>query len=511
MFSFLQLTEKKHWWTLTAVFFVLMLITYGKSLGNDFVLWDDSLLIFLNPIVQSITPTTIKVIFSSYDPELYIPLTLLSFQLDWLIGSGNPAIFHITSLVLHTVSSVLLVSCVKKLTGNCTLAILTGLLFALHPLNTEAIAWASGRKDVLSVFFFLLSLLLYLHYRENESKKIYWISVFVFLLGLLSKAVVVSLPFVLLLCDYLQKRADRKMLIDKIPYFALSIVFTIVAFGGKAASLGQSALSTKLLMVIKAPIFYIQKLLVPYPLMALYPYHDPITLSSPAFFVPFLILIAILLLGFFVYRKARIVTFAIFFYFVTLAPSLLNFDKEGVFYIASDRYAYIPSIAFFLIVAFCITSIWQKYPVWKTLTASVTAVIFLLLMLLSFNQSMTWNMTETLFLNVLKHEPRSHVAHNNIGDALLRKGQVSEAIEHLSQSLKIHESAEANYNLGLIAHSNSDLQKAEDYYMRAINYDTKHAPAHLNLGAIYADKGEIDAAIAEFSFATVSQPFFETP
>ena len=163
---------------------VLTLLVYGKSLGNAFVRWDDSMLIYENPIVREISWKSLKAAFTTYDPELYIPLTFLSYQIDYAIGGMHPFGFHLTNLVLHTLNAVLVFFLLQlllsgnnpplplkgegrvRVAGRGT-AFLVALLWAIHPLNTEAVVWASARKDVLSTFFFLGSLCTYLKWRDG--------------------------------------------------------------------------------------------------------------------------------------------------------------------------------------------------------------------------------------------------------------------------------------------------------------------------------------------------------
>ncbi|MBI4129132.1 hypothetical protein HY464_00395, partial [Candidatus Peregrinibacteria bacterium] len=171
----------------------LTFLVYGQSLGNAFVRWDDSMLIYENPIVREISWKSLKAAFTTYDPELYIPLTFLSYQIDYAIGGMHPFMFHLTNLVLHTLNAVLVFFLVTLLgipshargrnssnPSPCPLpwgegnggphfvAFAVATIWAIHPLNTEAVAWASARKDVLSTFFFLLSIILYLRYRNEK-------------------------------------------------------------------------------------------------------------------------------------------------------------------------------------------------------------------------------------------------------------------------------------------------------------------------------------------------------
>ena len=167
----MQVRISRHWTLLAAVLFGLLLLIYSRSLWNDFVLWDDDYLIVHNPLIRSLSPHAIWTAFTSYDPELYIPLTFLSYQLNYLIGGLHPFIFHLTNLLLHGINAMLISRIAFKLSQkNVWITAAAGLLFAVHPLHTEAIVWASARKDVLASTFFLVSLFLYLRYRESDQR-----------------------------------------------------------------------------------------------------------------------------------------------------------------------------------------------------------------------------------------------------------------------------------------------------------------------------------------------------
>jgi len=146
---------------ITGAFFVLTFALYGSSLSNSFVRWDDGMLIYENPAIREITPSTLKTVFTSYDPELYIPLTFMSYQVDYALGGTNPTIYHAQNLFWHTLNALLVAGFILLLSRRKWIALLCGVLFAIHPLHTEAVAWASARKDVLSTFFFLVSLISY--------------------------------------------------------------------------------------------------------------------------------------------------------------------------------------------------------------------------------------------------------------------------------------------------------------------------------------------------------------
>ena len=191
--------SRKHIALLGIVFLALTLFAFGPSLFGEFVFWDDDLLVFENPVVQVMTPWTLGKIFTMYDPELYIPLTFFTYQINYLIGGMSPFVYHLTNIVLNAGNALLVTGIAYLLLKrNRTAALLTGLLFAVHPLHTEAVAWISARKDILSAFFFLIATLLFLLHEEHPTRKRYTGMLIAFLCALLSKVIAVTFPVVML-------------------------------------------------------------------------------------------------------------------------------------------------------------------------------------------------------------------------------------------------------------------------------------------------------------------------
>ncbi|NOS68019.1 MAG: phospholipid carrier-dependent glycosyltransferase, partial [Candidatus Peribacteraceae bacterium] len=233
---------------------VLLAIIYGRSLFNDFVFWDDPDLILDNPFIRGLTPQNVVHAFSTYDPDLYVPLTTVSYQVNYVLGGLQPFIYHLTNLLLHAGSSILVGWIALRLSGKKSIALVTALLFAVHPVNVETVAWVSARKDVLSGFFFLLSLGSFLRWRTDDDRRWYVLALASFLFGLLSKVSILGLPFLLLLSDWhASRKFTKNSLLSSLPFFLLSIVFGYVAVFGKLW--GTSSLWVKFLVVMQLTAF----------------------------------------------------------------------------------------------------------------------------------------------------------------------------------------------------------------------------------------------------------------
>lgn len=502
-------SRSTRWWIIGGFFLVTFLV-YGASLTNQFVRWDDGLLIYENPAIRSITPSSLKTIFTTYDPELYIPLTFFSYQIDYLIGGTNATIYHIQNLLWHTLNALLVSWLAFLLTRRGWLALLCGLFFAVHPLHTEAVAWASARKDVLSTFFFLGSLIAYLHFHTDRKRKFYLLSLGAFFLGLLAKVTIIGLPVILLLLDFRNRRTwNLRLWLEKIPFFALSTVFGVIAIFGKTAVLSRSTPLEQLLMATKSTIFYLEKLFLPIRLSVLYPYEGTITIFSPDFFIP-ISLCAILTVSVLVsLRWTREVLFAVGFFLIAIAPTFLNFAKGNLdLYFASDRYAYVGSIGALFLLMTILGALSQRSRIWWRCIYAGTVITCITFGIMAHAQSAVWKDSESLFTNVLKYYPNTYVALNNTGNAYLRRGQMEEAAAYYRKSLKRKWSAYTLSNLAAVYRSQGRLDDAESLLNQAIAGEPDSKVAYVGLGILEATRGNFEKAYAAYTRALAIDPQF---
>ena len=459
----------------------LPLAVYAHSLGNSFVTWDDRLLIVDNPIVHGLTWSNIRAAFTSYDPELYIPLTLLSYQMNCAIGGLEPFGYHLGNLVLHIANAVMVCSIFPLLINprsrsgeprlSATAAFLAALLFAVHPLHTESVVWAAARKDVLSTFFFLWTVLFYLQSRGDQNmRKKYWWSVVAFALALLSKVSVITWPLMLPLMDwYRGEKMDRKMLQRALPYFGLSIIFGIVALGGKIANTGF--LYEKILIGCRAVTLLLQKFFIPVHLSPLYPFTKPIDFATPELTISLLFVIGVtcIVLWLAFKRDMRLPLFAWGWFLLFLAPSSSNVMKGHNelldIYVTSDRYAYLPSMGLFWIGALGVGRWVEK----KTkVTYGIISLVLLLFCVLTYRQSLVWKDTLTLFTHVSEVQPNSYVAWTNIGTEETRRGNINRGLEAYRTALAIRDDATTWYNVGQILRAQGKIELAIQAYEKAV-------------------------------------------
>ena len=421
------------------------LFTYLPSLRNGFVDIDDGLLITKNAIVLHLTPQTLWASFTSFDPELYVPLTFVSYQLEAAIFGVHPFVFHLTNLLLHMGTALLVFAVVRRLAARrfpddaFLIGFFCAIVFAIHPLNTEAVVWAAARKDVLSSFFFFASLLFFLTFRTDYKRRTYVWSIVFFVLALLSKVSVLMLPFILLLVDAGEGRClSWAVWKEKIPFFGLSLLFGLIALFGKQTQLSSLSVFEKGLLACKAAVFYLFSLLWPTGLTIFHLQQMPLTLSQPDLWAPPLIVLALLIIALFAYRRHRSVFFGIAFYLILLLPSFITFWKNGFVYFASERYAYVPMVGIlFALGTVVIPPLRTIFRTRRIPALAAGIVLFVILSGLTMRQSLTWHDPVALNERALLVNSRSAHALNNLGSANFAAGKYREALSFFDRALAI--------------------------------------------------------------------------
>lgn len=487
-------------WKMIAGFFLLTFLVYGASLANRFVAWDDNYVIDFNPVVRGFTWDHLQKTFTTFvDPELYNPLTFISYQLDYTLGGLHPFIFHFTNLFLHTFNALFVAWLLFLLSKKKWIGLMGGILFAIHPLNTEAVAWASARKDTLSTFFFLLSLIAYLYHQEKDAdRKWYGWSLVAFVCGLLSKVMVLTLPGVLLLIDYLQERKfTLRLVLEKIPYVVLSGIFGIIAIFGKKNIVSTTSPLDTLLMAAKSTFFYIEKLIWPTHLSVIYPYTKDIGIGSPDFLLPMLAVAIMGGIAVFFYTKKRTITFGILFYLLTLIPTFLNFAKGGEFYFASDRYAYIPQIGLIFLVLTLVDTFSSSHRKQHFFINGIAVIVVCIFSALTLLQSLRWHDSQTLFLQTLRYYPDAVVARINLGLVYRESGLLDKAMEQFIFAEKLRpKNGLIQTNIGATYQKEGRTDDAIAAFKKAIELEPQKPDGYLSLGMAYEAQGKVDEAFA---------------
>lgn len=496
-------------------------------LTSDFVSLDDTLLITGNATIQELTPRSVFHAFTSYDPELYVPLTLVTYQLEHAVAGLTPQVYHFTNLLLHIASALVLFFLAAMILRSYTAGFFVALLFAIHPLNTEAVAWAAARKDVLSTFFFLLTL--YLFERAERFDEVYlkkW-SILTFLCALLSKVTVLPLVLILPLLGLMRGKAPRD-LNGKCywPYAALGVVFAGIAYYGKTKNLGNLSLWDYALIGCKSTVFYLGKIFWPVDFSVSYHQMTPVTLAAPEFSVPVVFVLVLVCVMLWMFWKRWIFPAScLLFFFLTVSVNFFNVWKNGMLFFASDRYAYIPAIGIFLLFGYLLTKLFavvrSRTGAERIMYLDITLGILLtgILFPLTVAEAFVWQGSESLYIHALTVLPTSVMVLNNLGDLYVDEGKEDQG---MALFLRAVESDPKNIvaltNIGNLYKKHGDLANAEKYYRIAAESVPKNPfPEHLMglylLGELQIDTGKTEEGLDTLGQAVIlggqyAEPYF---
>lgn len=486
-------------------------ISFYPSLKNDFVNFDDIQYVTNNRMIQDFSLENIKLIFGRFYMGHYHPLTLLSYFLEFQFFNLNPFAYHTTNLLLHLLNSLLVFWLILMMGGGTLASLVVALLFSIHPLHVESVAWISERKDVLYSFFFFGSMISYLYYRKNHGMNYYYLSLSLFVLSLLSKSMAVTLPIILLLCDYLLGRKfDKKSFTEKIPFFSIAFFFGIIAIYAKDSP-GTTSLKApvsfieSLFILSQVIVSYFSKLVLPIRLSCLYPSIKEISSSSSYLYLS--LVVGLLIGGILSGKLSKKITFGILFFFITISPILpLN--------IVADRYTYIPFIGIFYIIGEGFSWLYH----WKIAAHKIVKTIPLIMFIgivgifsfLTWERCRIWKDSVSLWSDVLKNYPNILIAYIDRGTAFLQRREFDRAISDFNHALKMNpddEKTSSIYNNRGNAYVGKGLyDQAIPDFTKAIALNPRYEVAYSNRGNTYYTKGLYDQALKDFNTALEINP-----
>ena len=518
-----------------AVVALLTIVTFLPALRNDFVgNFDDAKNFLTNPHYRGLGWTQIEWMFTTMHMGQYVPLTWITLGLDYLLWGMNAAGYHLTSLLLHAVTAVLFYFVSRHLIGLATGrpdawataagAAVAALLFAVHPLRVESVVWVTERRDVVSGVFYMLALLAWFRAveREPRSRPWYWASVALFAGALLSKALTVALPVVLLVLDVYPLRrlggaqgwwtpGARRVYAEKAPFVALAAVAAVIALVaivrlGNMAPLDRLSLSERVGVSAFSLTFYLWKTLLPVGLSPLYELPARVDLSAPRSLQSFAVIGLTSALGVVLRHRAPWLAGAWIVYVVTLLP-VVGILQNGP-QIAADRYTYLACLPWALLIGGAVAVALRRAARKGREAALALAVATVLLVVglegLTVNQIAAWRDSLTLWRHAVRVDPSNALAHNNLGAALLEAGRPDEAIDAFKNAvdwlpLSLRESrANVFFKLGTLLQQQGDLSGAETRYRETLAMDRFHALAWNNLGTVLAIRGEFEEALQAF-------------
>jgi len=486
----------------------LNLVVYGQVYDFAFVNYDDGDYVTENPYTQApFTLHSLRWAFTTGYFNNWHPATWLSHMLDYQLFGLEPGGHHLVNLGFHILNSLLLFEILRRMTGALGPSALVAVLFAIHPLHVESVAWVSERKDILSTFFGLLALAGYLVYVKRPSVARYLLVAVPFACGLMAKSMLVTWPCVLLLLDYWPLRrietkvASWRRIREKLPLFALSFAVGIVALflrTSPTASFGASMANASVNY-----LRYLVKTFYPAGLTVFYP-HPGDAIVWPHVVCATGILAAITALAIVWARRRPFFLVGWLWYLGTMAPAIgaVQIGLHGM----ADRYTYIPLIGIFIIIAWGISER-ARSAVSKRAVVALATVAVLGMTVVAFFQVQHWRNSTTLFEHARSITPNSSIVHNNLGLAFMEDGRIPEAIDQYEKAIELDPAcAKAHNNLGIVLEKLDKPIEAIQHYREAIQTDPDYAAGHYNLGTFLAKQGKPEEAVAEFLETLRIQP-----
>jgi tetratricopeptide (TPR) repeat protein len=528
-----------------AIALLLALVTlglYGPVLGHAFIDFDDDLYVTANPMVrQGWTWSGFTWAWTTGHAANWHPLTWLSHITDCALFGLQPAGHHATSALLHTANTVLLFLLLRRMTGAVWRAAVVAALFGWHPLHVESVAWVAERKDVLSTLFFLLTIWGYVRYvgefkvQSSKFKVFYGLSLVFFVCGLLSKPMVVTLPFVLLLLDYwpLERFGPglgTRLVIEKLPFLALSAVLSAATYfvqksGGTVSE--ATPFFARALNAVLAYGRYLGRMLWPAHLAVMYPYSTDVPLVE---LCACMLLLAALTWLALKCRQQRYLATGWFWYLGTLVPviGLVQAGPQS----SADRFTYVPLIGIFLMIVWGVADLAVKWriPAWEPALAAGlvlaacaagtevqlgywtdSGTLFAHALAVTTGNDLAWNREGTYlaaegktgealqcFTNSLAVTKNNYLAWNNLGSHLLKQGKAAEALQCFTMSMQDRERPVNLHNAGMALKALHRPSEAIQFFAKALALDPNYIPAHMSLADALADDGKNDEAVGEY-------------
>ena len=538
----------------------MTLAVYLPALQNDLLNWDDNAYVVENPFIRSFNVNLFRDVFFQFTAGNWHPLTWISHSLDYAVWGLNPLGHHLTNIVLHGMNTFLVVILITMLLeaakertpdhggigflNNRTILIVgggVGLLFGLHPLHVESVAWVAERKDLLCALFFLLSVIMYVKYGvagQNEmdqgkgffqfKDKHYWSALGFFILALLSKPMAVSLPLVLLILDWYPLnrissfRSFQLAFIEKLPFAALSLISSLVTVlaqksGGALPSTVLVSLPVRLLVAALSVIGYLSKMLLPVNLMPYYAYpvQSTVSLFSPVYLISIILLIGITVFCISVVKQQRHWLSSWLYYIITLIPVLGIVQIGGQ--AMADRYTYLPSLGPFLIIAlgfawvvnFIVGEKVQNLTL--VLAISVTAIgINGYLAYATIQQTAVWKNSISLWSSVIAKEPHNEfLPYINRGQAFDKLKQYDKAIADYGIAIAIDPTSdEALNNRGVTYQKMNMIDKALVDFNAALSLNPSFYQAYNNRAYAFGLIGDFDKAMVDYDHALALNPSY---
>lgn len=483
---------------------------YAQVGGFDFVAYDDGPNVFENAHVRTgLTPANIRWAFSAEVLSNWAPVTVLSHIATGSFFGMEGGAHHLVNVIIHALASGLLFMALRRATGARAMSAFVAFVFALHPLHVQSVAWISERKDVLAALFWFLGLYAYVIYTQRPGWVRYLFVIAAFSLGLMSKPMLVTFPFTLLLFDIWPLRRVQwpKTILEKMLLFALSAAASVIAYfvQRKTGAVLAVPFGERVLTASTSYITYIQQTFWPARLAVLYPYLQSIPVWQGVLaLAAVVILTALAILA---WKTRPYLTVGWLWYVGTLVP-VIGLVRIGD-HAHSDRYMYIPLVGLSMMVAWGAGDAMRKWPASKLAIGAAAVLCCMACMTVARRETSYWENTETLFRRAIDVTRDNWLAENNLGAYLVRAGRPGDAIHHLETALRIRpDYALAHNNMGVALADLDDYDAAATHFAAAVQIQPNHAEANDNLGKCAMKNGKYADAIPYFEVAIRAVPDF---
>lgn len=517
--------QKKHNDLVFILVIIITAVVFSGSLKLEWTNWDDNLLVYNNP---SVSEARFEDIFTRpADYNTYNPLVVSFFVLEWKLVKDKPFLYHLNNYLLHLFCTALVLIFLRKIGLSIWWSGFAALLFGIHPMRVESVAWISERKDVLYSLFYLAALLAYVRYISNEKRGQLLLTLLFFVLSLLSKIQAVALPFVLVLLDlYFKRKIGVKTILEKGVFFIIAFV---VGFLGSTVFFKNAFVTTDSKAIVNtfnyfgqvvlggyAFTIYLLKSVVPFAYSATYPTPSSLQIQH---LIGALITVLILAGAIALWRKFKFVTFGLMFFSFNIMFLLMPFQGNETAFL-NDRYVYFAYIGLFFIMAMGMQQLSERLSSYRKPIISFAVALLVIYGIMTINYIPVWTNSNTLWTYVIdKYPGKMAIAHLNRGNYWYSKNQKDKALDDFSLAIEINpEFSSAYANRSLVYLDKGETEKAlKDYnrYLELLHpFDTKGNRLNLSLsdsfshrGSIYSRMGQYEKALADFQKAIELDPF----
>ncbi len=477
---------------------------------NGWVNWDDPIYVLNNYWVQNLSLYNIWNMFTHVQVNgSYNPLVQLSWAIDYQLYGNNPMGFHVTNLICHLMITFWIYWFTKELSSNLWIAVIVGVLFGIHPVQVEVVAWISARKDLICYLFFVPAMISWLYYLRSSARrtKYYTFAFFMFVGALMSKGVAVTLPLVLLLIDWKEGRRDyQSMVLEKLPFWVLSILIGIVAIVAQPESIvGQRlellSFSQRIYLALYEIGIYSWHLVAPIKLSAYYPFPFSPSGSMPINIYIIALVVVVCLGALLKLVKAETVRFGLLFFLINvlLVLQLIPFGQAFM----ADRYLYLSSFGIFLIIGYVIVQILARFSeisLYKWIVVGAIFVGFLGIGISTKLRIVVWENGYTLWTDVIKKYPDFLIGYMNRADYFRSQNQLESAWKDYELAVSKRFEHPGLYNdIGMMLQEGEQFDAANEAYTRALQIDSTYSRAYLNRGINAMGKGDTLLALNDFN------------